>query len=110
MHVCGVALAGAMDEPRWREFLLALTRAIGMNPIAPPAAWTYPIDGLGGTGSTIVQPITESFLALDTWPDHGGAYLFICSCKPITVSAVYRAIHAFGLAIGDAIDETLELR
>jgi hypothetical protein len=29
-----------------------------------------------------VLPITESFLALDTWSDHDGAYLFVCSCRP----------------------------
>jgi S-adenosylmethionine/arginine decarboxylase-like enzyme len=109
MHVCAVALRGAMDEARWREFLTAMTAAIGMNPVGEPATWTYPIDGLGGTGQTIVLPITESFLALDTWPDHGGAYLVICSCKPITASTVYRTVFAFGLDLGDAIDQTLDL-
>jgi S-adenosylmethionine/arginine decarboxylase-like enzyme len=52
-----------------------------MTPVHKATKYQYPVEGKGGVGFTIFQPITESFMALDAWPDHDGAYLFICSCK-----------------------------
>ena len=68
-----------MDE--WEALLLDICRLMQMHPVHKAARFKYPVKGKGGVGFTIVQPITESFLALDAWPDHDGAYLFICSCK-----------------------------
>lgn len=81
MHSFGLVLHGTLSETRWLQFLHEVALAIGMSAVADPAVWTYPLDGKGGTGQTIVLPITESFLALDTWADHSGAYLFVCSCR-----------------------------
>jgi S-adenosylmethionine/arginine decarboxylase-like enzyme len=82
MRAFGVVLHGKLSETRWLQFLHEVALAIGMNAVAEPAVWSYPVDGKGGNGQTIVLPITESFLALDTWADHDGAYLFVCSCRP----------------------------
>lgn len=100
MHAFGVVLHGSLPETRWLEFLHAVAAAIGMSAVANPAVWTYPLQGKGGTGQTFVLPITESFLALDTWPDHSGAYLFVCSCKSFAGWHIDLVAAEFGLAWG----------
>lgn len=96
----GVVLHGRLDETRWRQFLHEVALAIGMNAVGDEAVWTYPINGKGGSGQTIVLPITESFLALDTWPDHDGAYLFVCSCRFFHSEDVDAVAGLFGLKPG----------
>lgn len=103
MFFRGMVLHGKLDAERWCSFLANAAQAMGMQPIAAPALWEYPIAGAGGNGQTIIQPITESFLALDTWPDHDGAYLFIASCKPFPPNAITKTAELFGLQVGEAI-------
>lgn len=100
MHAFGVVLHGSLPETRWLEFLHSVAASIGMSAVANPAVWTYPLQDKGGTGQTFVLPITESFLALDTWPDHSGAYLFVCSCKSFAGWKVDLVAAEFGLAWG----------
>lgn len=97
MHSCGIALRGSLHELIWLELLHAIASAIGMTAVGQPKVWTYPLEGKGGTGQTILLPITESFLALDTWSDHDGAYLFVCSCRQYDIAAIDAVAHAYGL-------------
>lgn len=97
MRAFGLVLRGRLDEARWSDFLLALCRAIGMEPVGQPAVWSYPLHGKGGTGQTIMLPITESFLVVDTWSDHDGAYLFVCSCREFAMGSVLDVADEFGL-------------
>lgn len=94
----GVVLHGHLPETRWIQFLHEVALAIGMSAVAPPAVWSYPIEGKGGQGQTIVLPITESFLALDTWADHDGAYLFVCSCRSFYSEDIDQVAGLFGLS------------
>lgn len=105
MHSLGVVLrgkpslgVGRKQETCWLAFLHSVAEAIGMSAVDTPAVWTYPVNGKGGVGQTIVLPITESFLALDTWPDHRGAYLFVCSCRPFDRFVVDRTARSWGMA------------
>jgi S-adenosylmethionine/arginine decarboxylase-like enzyme len=111
MFFRGIALHGDLHELEWRKLLIMAAHAMDMSPVASAASWQYPLGGAGGNGWTIVQPITESFLALDTWPDHGGAYLFIASCKPFKPDCLRAVLKHFGLKQGQAIGapDTLEL-
>jgi S-adenosylmethionine/arginine decarboxylase-like enzyme len=93
----GVVLNGQLNEARWIQFLHEVALAIGMSAVAEPAVWSYPVDGKGGNGQTLCLPITESFLALDTWPDHDGAYLFVCSCRPFYSEDIDAVASLFGL-------------
>jgi S-adenosylmethionine/arginine decarboxylase-like enzyme len=106
----GIVLRGKLSCLRWQRFLVEAAEAMGMTAVANPALWNYPIAGAGGNGFTICQPITESFLALDAWPDHDGAYLFICSCKPFAPHCLRDVVARFGLTEDDMTPgETLRL-
>ena len=101
----GIVLKGKMATTRWQHFLRATAEALGMSPVDDPAMWKFPIaDGKGGHGFTICQPITESFLILDVWTEHDGAYLFVCSCKTFAVQNIRDVAHHFGLVTRDMTD------
>jgi S-adenosylmethionine/arginine decarboxylase-like enzyme len=97
MHSLGVVLRGHLPDARWLDFVQEVAKAIGMSAVDEPKVWTYPTDGKGGTGQTIVLPITESFIVLDTWLDHSGAYLFVCSCRGYYSADVDKVAEVFGL-------------
>jgi hypothetical protein len=97
MHSLGLVLLGQLSEGRWIELLHAVARGIGMTAVGDPVVFTYPLDGKGGTGQSLFLPITESFIALDTWRDHCGAYLFVCSCRPYAVPDIEKVAIGFGL-------------
>ena len=104
MFFRGIALQGDLPELGWRKFLILAAHAMGMSPVASAASWRYPLhDGAGGEGFTFLQPITESFVALDTWPAHQGAYLFICSCVPFAPDCLKALIKQSGLKQGRSI-------
>lgn len=97
MRSFGLSLHGRLPETRWTQFLNEVCLAIGMTAVGSPAVWNYPLHGKGGTGQTIMLPITESFLVLDTWSDHDGAYLFVCSCRPFYSEDIDAVAKLFGL-------------
>lgn len=97
MRTFGVVLRGALTETRWLEFLNEVATRIGMSAVSQPAVWSYPLHGKGGNGQTMVLPITESFLALDTWLDFQGAYLLVCSCRPYDSVEIDDVAREFGL-------------
>ena len=85
---------------RVAQYLLRhVMAAIGVAPAHDQGFYRYPTGGKGGTGFTIIQPITESFLAVDSWPDHGGAYLVFASCKWFDVDAVEKVVESLGLTV-----------
>jgi len=99
MYSQNVVLRGALLEDQWKEFLARCAAAMGMTPAGEPAVWRYPVDGKGGNGFTIIQPITESFLVVDTWTDHDGAYLHISSCKRFSVTDIVEPAGEFSLGV-----------
>ena len=99
MHCTGIVLHGRLAELRWLELMHGMAKAIGMEAVGDPKVWTYPLEGKGGTGQTILLPITESFLALDTWSDHDGAYLFVCSCRPYHTTDLDNVAVGYGLRV-----------
>jgi S-adenosylmethionine/arginine decarboxylase-like enzyme len=110
MHFQAFALRGRLENERWRVVLADATAAIDMANAGDAAEWVYPLaNGAGGQGATIVQPITESFLALDTWPDHDGAYLIVCSCRPFDARALDHVLKAHGLVVTGTANHRLEI-
>ena len=101
MHTQGAVLIGKLEEAEWVAFLRRCTEDMEMSPVGEPKVWRYPVEGgKGGTGATIVQPITESCLILDTWEfsqEPHGAYLQIMSCRSFGLRQLIGAIDEFGL-------------
>jgi S-adenosylmethionine/arginine decarboxylase-like enzyme len=109
MHFHAFALRGRLSAAEWRELLDEAARAIDMSPVGEAACWTYPVNGEGGNGQTMVQPITESFLALDTWPDHKGAYFIICSCRAFDPNTLDYLFRRFSLRVGEQAGHRLRI-
>jgi len=99
MHSQSLVLRGRLPEREWKRFLTACVAAIGMTPFAEPVVWRYPQDEKYAGGLIFVQPIMESFVALDTWPNHDGAYLFIASCREFKTVQVMEVVRQFGLLL-----------
>jgi len=99
MHCAGIVLHGELAPEVWVDLLHEIASAIGMSQVGNIAIWTYPVDGKGGTGQTLVLPITESFLALDTWSDHRGAYLLVCSCRSYATADIDEVAKRFDLRV-----------
>ena len=100
MYSQNIVLRGRLGNIDWRVLMRTCIEAMGMKPGGAAASWFYPTDdGKGGEGATICQPMTDSFMVVDTWPDHDGAYLHISSCVRFDVSALLAPIHRAGLAI-----------
>lgn len=107
--ICGATLRGTMNDDVWSEFLESLIDRIGMTPFADEKRWTWPLTERGPNGTIIVRPITESFVALDIWPDHAGAYLHLCSCKPFTLAPFRECCAEFGIEIYEFFEKKLAL-
>ena len=106
-----IVLRGRISQASWRPFLLDCIVEMGMTSAGDAATWHYPTDdGKGGNGLTVCQPMTESFMVADVWPDHSGAYLHISSCKAFDALALVPVIEAIGLTIlGMGKQEVLSL-
>lgn len=98
MHVAALVLKGDLPLEEWQQLMTDVSVALGMEAVGDPVVCSYPLaNGKGGVGNSIFLPITESFLVLDTWSDHNGAFLFVCSCKPFGLHAVDKVARDFGL-------------
>lgn len=80
-----------------------------MEACGEPHVCTYPVDGKGGSGHTIFQPITTSFLVIDTWPDHDGAYFHVSSCKDFDPMKLHALYAAYGVSLIRENTSELEL-
>jgi S-adenosylmethionine/arginine decarboxylase-like enzyme len=111
MHMHSFSLQGtSMPHENWRHLMNELVVAIGMRPVGAPASWHYPTeDGHGGFGTTMIQPIIQSFLAVDTWPDHGAAYLIVCSCRRFDVQQIKPLLKKWRLTICGESSHVLRL-
>jgi hypothetical protein len=76
-----------------------LVIVLGMNKVHEPTFYKYPVNGQGGFGFTFIQPISESFIAIDSWSDFEGVYLLICSCKTVNLNKVSKKVRKLGFRI-----------
>ena len=110
MDVVGFAVKGNTSFFEGRMLVELVVHALGMNKVHQPTYYKYPVDGAGGVGFTYIQPISESFVALDSWPDHKGAYLVICSCKPVDVNLVKKVLGQEGYTIKKSFNTEMGLK
>jgi hypothetical protein len=90
LYVTGYALGGKPTAKQLALILQQTVSFIGMDTAGlPPKIWAYPLNnGQGGLGETICQPLVESFMVADSWPDLDKVYVVLASCRPYSVDAV----------------------
>jgi S-adenosylmethionine/arginine decarboxylase-like enzyme len=110
MDIVTLAIKGHCSIIVGTKLVEELVKVLGMNKAHDPVVYDYPVGGSGGTGYTYIQPITESFIAFDAWPDFGGAYLIICSCKTVNLNKVNKKVRALGFKIKQIKAHELRLK
>ena len=101
LYLVAMSVKGRLTEDVCVNVIDRIIDKIGMTK-AP--GWTinrYPVNGKGGEGFTIFQPITESFIALDVYDALFGGYLVICSCKEFVMAEVAEVMESVGLQVFD---------
>lgn len=88
----------------------AIINVLKMHKVHEPICYKYPTNGKGGYGFTYISPISESFIAFDSWSDFKGAYLIICSCKTVNLNKVTKKIRAMGYRIKQIKANELRLK
>lgn len=107
-----VALTVSGNTSNWAVVKLvdAIIKVLGMHRVHRPVIYNYPANNKGGVGFTYITPITESFIAFDAWPDFGGGYLMISSCRTVNLSKVKKKIRKFGYKIHEYRASELSLK
>lgn len=75
LDLYGVDAETLNDAEAICEVLTGAARAATLHPLAEPAVYHYP-----GQGLTVFLPIRESHFAIHTYPEHGYASIDIVSC------------------------------
>ena len=109
MNVAVFAILDLLDEAGAARLHKMVIERIGMTPVMAPAVWRYPVLDMGGTGETIAapciyaQPLAESLslTVTDSWHEHRGYYLIICSCRPFNAAGLWRWLKKKGWKVVD---------
>ena len=99
LDVVALTLKGDSSMKACVEMANALVEVLGMNKVHEPTFYKYPVGNCGGLGFTYIQPITESFIAVDAWSEFNGVYLLICSCKTVNLNKVSKKVRKLGYRI-----------
>lgn len=99
LDVVAFTIKGETSEMACVKLVDEIIKALRMHKVHKPTCYKYPVNGYGGCGFSFIQPITESFIAFDSWSDFKGAYLIICSCKTVNLNRVSQKIRACGYRI-----------
>lgn len=90
LYVTGYALGGKPTAERLAQILQQTIAFVGMDTAGmQPKIWAYPLPaGQGGLGETICQPLVESFMVADSWPNLDKVYVVLASCRPYSTDSV----------------------
>ena len=109
LDVVALTLKGDSGAPAAIELVDSVVDVLGMHKVHKPTWYHYPVNDTGGKGFTYIQPITESFIAFDSWSDFNGGYLIMCSCRTINLNKVCKRIRALGYKIKQMTANELNL-
>ena len=101
LYIVALSVKGDLSEDVCMGVIDRVIEKIGMTKAPGASISHYPVEGKGGLGFTLFQPITESFIAFDVWSALNGGYLVICSCKEFLIQDVAEVIESFGLQVFD---------
>lgn len=77
----------------WRNLAHDISKAAGLTPLEWNSA------GYPGGGLTISWFLSESHIAIDTYPEHELADITLVSCKSLQSDEIDKVIHKAGLVI-----------
>ena len=111
LHLTGWIIVGKLDYQNSGYIIASIIDSIGMTPAHGSSLCCYPAGGKGGVGFTVFQPITESFIILDAWPEREipGGYLVIGSCKSYCKEDVAQVFDNLQLDVFEASSDCLVL-
>jgi hypothetical protein len=110
IKVAGFSVKGDVCPAICGKLVDEIVDKMGMQTIPGRIMYSYPFyDGSGGKGFTLIQPITESFIAIDQWEDFSGAYVFVVSCVIFDIETLLSIIKSYGLIILDKKEFELSL-
>ena len=103
LHILALRLKGTLPKEEMVVVLKGVVKIAGMDTAGmEPAIWTYPLPGGGGgLGNTICQPLIESFVVSDDWPELKHTYVVLASCRQYIVQAI---ISYLASAVGPIMD------
>jgi S-adenosylmethionine decarboxylase len=92
LDLAGVAPKALADLSLGRRLAAALVDALGVNTLGEPLVHRFPDTAQGPGGMTLLLLLSESHLALHSWPEHGALLVSLCCCRPLPADAVLRAV------------------
>jgi S-adenosylmethionine decarboxylase len=104
LDIYGVDFETLNDPDQIGAVLTGAAAAASMHPLAEPAVYRYP-----GQGLTVFLPICESHFAIHTYPEHGYASVDIVSCA-LAERAQRAADFVVDRLEGDRVDSDLAYR
>jgi S-adenosylmethionine decarboxylase len=101
MDAWGCSPASLVDQAvLWRTCNTLIARA--ERHVVGTPQWHRFADTVAGPGGvTGLVLLSESHLAVHTWPEHGAALLSLCSCRPPLADVVVKSILADHLGATD---------
>jgi hypothetical protein len=110
LKIAGIAVKGKLSQDLCEHLTATIVDKIGLKCIPGLIKYSYPYEGGGGSGYTLIQPITESMITWDVWTDYSGGYLLIVSCKDFKIKKVTDILQHTKLKVIDCQVLSLSLK
>lgn len=81
VDVLGADAAALCDVTTWRALCERVCRAAGVTIVGAPQWHSFPATPAGPGGVTGLYLLSESHLAVHTWPERGVATINLCCCR-----------------------------
>jgi S-adenosylmethionine decarboxylase len=92
LDLAGVSPSALSDLDLGRRLAAALVDALGVVSLGEPLVHRFPDTARGPGGMTLLLLLSESHLALHSWPEHGALLISLCCCRPLPQDAALRAV------------------
>ena len=104
LTVATFALRGHISEDTALALAEGIAKALEMQPAHAPIRYNYPEEnGKGGDGFTLIYPIAESFVAVDSYTSLGGGYVIVSSCMPFDFKTVSKTVESAGFEVSHPV-------
>lgn len=92
VDVAGCDAAQLCDLVAMRTLADALVAQLELRVLQTPQLQRFPDTARGPGGVTALYLLSESHLALHTWPEHRALLISLCCCRPLVGDVALRAL------------------